>query len=194
MRTTWWKSGGYNTICDICGFKFKDTDLKRRWDGLMTCDKDWEIQHPQERIRPIPDQRKLPWTRPEATDTFNGTSAVNGTPVTGNLPTYLNTVDTDLLPILPIVSLPNNPSATTNLSTYVDVSVGPAQIAVAIPTGTTTQSITIDSTLYPTGTGFIIIQVGTFSPRTVILDSVSYTVALGLNFLGPSSISVKVIV
>lgn len=194
MKTTWWASGHWNSICDVCGFKFKDTDLKRRWDGLMTCSKDWEIQHPQERIRPIPDQSKLPWTRPEGNDVFESTSVVNGNLVTGSLPTYRNTVDTDLLTILPIVSLPDNPSATTLLSSYVDIPIGPVQIAVAIPTGTTTQSITIDSSLYPTGTGFIIIQVGTFSPRTVILDSVSYTVALGLNFLGPSSISVKVIV
>jgi hypothetical protein len=194
MRTTWWDSGKWNAICDVCGFKFKDTDLKRRWDGLMVCSDDYEMQHPQERIRPIPDQKKLPWTRPEATDVFQGTSAVNGNLVTGATPTYANTVDTDLLPILPIVSLPNNPSTTTLLSSYVDVPVGPAQIAVAIPSNTTTQSITIDSTLYPTGTGFIIIQAGTFSPRTVILDAVSYTVNVGLNFLGASAISVKVII
>lgn len=30
----------------------------------------WEIRHPQEFIRPVPDQQKLPWTRPEATDSY----------------------------------------------------------------------------------------------------------------------------
>lgn len=48
----------------------KASTLKLRWDGLMVCPQDWEIRHPQELIRPIPDQSKLPWTRPEATDTF----------------------------------------------------------------------------------------------------------------------------
>ena len=70
MKFTWWRSGSWNTICDVCGFKFKAEHLKLRWDGLMVCSDDWEIRHPQELIRPIQDQNKLPWTRPEATDTF----------------------------------------------------------------------------------------------------------------------------
>jgi hypothetical protein len=39
---------------------------------------DWEIRHPQELIRPIPDQSKLPWTRPEAKDSFINTCTING--------------------------------------------------------------------------------------------------------------------
>ena len=70
MRDTWWSSGQYNAICDVCGFKLKNTDLQRRWDGLMVCEQDYEIQHPQERIRPIPDQQKPQVTRPEGTDVF----------------------------------------------------------------------------------------------------------------------------
>jgi len=70
MRFTWFRSGKYNTICDVCGFKFKDTDLRKRWDGLMVCERDWEQRHPQELLRPIPDQVKLPWTRPEGLDQF----------------------------------------------------------------------------------------------------------------------------
>ncbi len=70
MRFTWFRSGKYNTICDVCGFKFKDTDLRKRWDGLMVCERDWEQRHPQELLRPVPDQVKLPWTRPEGRDQF----------------------------------------------------------------------------------------------------------------------------
>lgn len=65
VRYTWWKSGSWNAICDECGFKFKSEELKLRWDGLMVCPEDWEIRHPQELIRAIPDQSRLPWTRPE---------------------------------------------------------------------------------------------------------------------------------
>jgi hypothetical protein len=36
----------------------------------MVCDQDWEQRHPQELIRPIADQNKLPWTRPEGSDQF----------------------------------------------------------------------------------------------------------------------------
>ena len=70
MRSTWWKSGEWNTLCDVCGFKYKNTELKKRWDGLMVCSKDWETRHPQELIRPLPGEAKLPWSRPEGTDVF----------------------------------------------------------------------------------------------------------------------------
>lgn len=73
MRSTWFTSGDWNFICDVCGFKRKASDGLERWDGLMVCAPTvkagcWEIRHPQELIRPIPDQQKLPWTRPESVD------------------------------------------------------------------------------------------------------------------------------
>lgn len=74
MRTPWFESGDWNAICDVCGFKFKASDLKLRWDGLRVCEIDWERRHPQELIRPLPDEPKLPWTRPEGTDVFVGLS------------------------------------------------------------------------------------------------------------------------
>lgn len=85
MRNTWWDSGNYNTICDVCGFKYKATGLRKRWDGLMVCMQDWEIRHPQELIRPIPDQNKVPWTRPEGTDQFVGPAleSLSGTILAG---------------------------------------------------------------------------------------------------------------
>ncbi len=68
MRNTWFKSGLWNAICDRCGFRYKNTELQQDWQGLMVCKTCWEPRHPQEMIRPIPDQNKLPWTRPEGTD------------------------------------------------------------------------------------------------------------------------------
>lgn len=80
MKRTWFTSGDWNAICDVCGSKFKASELIQRWDGLMVCQKDWEMRHPQELVRPIPDQQKLPWTRPESTDQFiNVTFANTGT-------------------------------------------------------------------------------------------------------------------
>lgn len=70
MRVTWWKDPGWNALCDVCGQKYKNTDLRERWDGLMVCTQDWEPQHPQLLIRPIPDQQPIPWSRPEPVDTF----------------------------------------------------------------------------------------------------------------------------
>lgn len=70
MRTTWFKSGDWSAICDVCGFKFKASELRLRWDGLYVCNGDWEIRQPQDLIRPIPDQQKLPWTRPDVAPVY----------------------------------------------------------------------------------------------------------------------------
>lgn len=70
MRKTWWSQGEWKAVCDSCGLFFKSSDLKLRWDGLMVCQRDWETRHPQELIRAIPDQQKLPWTRPDVTPVY----------------------------------------------------------------------------------------------------------------------------
>lgn len=62
--------GDWNAICDVCGWKYKASDLRRRWDNLMVCAKDWEPRHPQDFIRAIPDMQAVPWTRPESANVF----------------------------------------------------------------------------------------------------------------------------
>ena len=34
--------GSQNGICDECGFKFKQVDLRKKWDGLVVCRTCWE--------------------------------------------------------------------------------------------------------------------------------------------------------
>lgn len=64
------KLGQWNALCDVCGFKFKNTELRRRWDGFMVCQQDWEERHPQELIK-IPQERPAPsWVRPVPEDIF----------------------------------------------------------------------------------------------------------------------------
>jgi len=53
----------YNAICDSCGLKFKASELRPRWDGLMVCKDDWEIRHPLDFYRTRNDAHKLPWVR-----------------------------------------------------------------------------------------------------------------------------------
>src|SRR5687768_10480974 len=65
-----WKPGRWSAICDVCGFRFHSDRLKKRWDGLMVCSKDWENRHPQLSIRSVPDDVTPPWTRVEAEDNF----------------------------------------------------------------------------------------------------------------------------
>lgn len=89
IKKTWFKSGSWNAICDICGEKHKAEKLLTRWDGLKTCSACWEVRHPQELIRPIKERNSVPWTRPRPDDlsvnicTLFGVTAVSGQAVAG---------------------------------------------------------------------------------------------------------------
>lgn len=54
-------SYSYNVICPMCQRKFKNTDMKRRWDGLIVCEEDWEPRHPMDFYRTINDNHVLPF-------------------------------------------------------------------------------------------------------------------------------------
>jgi len=75
--------GDWLTICDVCGRKYKATNLKKRWDGLMCCDDDWEIRQPQDFVRGIADTQIAPWLRSEPSNSFipfNFTSFLTSVP------------------------------------------------------------------------------------------------------------------
>jgi hypothetical protein len=86
---TTYKAGNWNAICDVCSFKFKATELKKRWDGLMVCEKDFELDHPQKYLRVREDRTSVPWVRPRPADVFvpvctvNGSSAIPGYAIPG---------------------------------------------------------------------------------------------------------------
>ncbi len=63
-RYDYFLKGSWNAICDICGLKYKAGDLKRQWNGLMTCCDCWEARNAQEFIKAIP-ETPIPWSRPE---------------------------------------------------------------------------------------------------------------------------------
>ena len=59
------ESYNYNAICDVCGFQYKASEMRKRWDGLIVCAADYETRHPLDFYRVRNDHHKLPWTRPE---------------------------------------------------------------------------------------------------------------------------------
>lgn len=63
-------AGSWNAICDVCAQKYKSSEMKKRWDGLMVCPNDWEPRHPQDFLRAVPDRQAIPWARPETPDVF----------------------------------------------------------------------------------------------------------------------------
>lgn len=62
---TYYKAGSWNAVCQSCGFRFKAQQLMKRWDGLMVCEKDYELDHPQKYLRVKPDNQTVPFVSPE---------------------------------------------------------------------------------------------------------------------------------
>lgn len=68
-------SGDPWLICDECGFKYRRSEMLKRWDGVMVCQKDHEHRHPQEFITAKADKIIFPDARPD-TDPVYITEAV----------------------------------------------------------------------------------------------------------------------
>lgn len=45
FQDTYYSSGEWNVICDVCGRKMKSSDAYHRWDGAIVCRKDYETRH-----------------------------------------------------------------------------------------------------------------------------------------------------
>lgn len=61
----------HNAICDRCGFKKRNYELRKEWTGLLVCrDTCWEPRHPQDFVRGVADRQAIPDPRPEPDDVF----------------------------------------------------------------------------------------------------------------------------
>lgn len=67
--------GSWKVVCDVCGFWYPSDEVKKRWDGLITCSDDWEQRHPQDFIRGVKDEPSVPFSRPEPEDNFDASPA-----------------------------------------------------------------------------------------------------------------------
>ena len=70
MSNTTYIPGNWNSHCDICGFRFKASQLKKNWQGLMTCEADYEHDHPQKFLRVTERSPTVPWVRKLSDDSF----------------------------------------------------------------------------------------------------------------------------
>lgn len=69
-----YKKYQWNIICDVCGTKYKSGQIRKRWDGLLVCAADFELDHPQKYIRVHSDPEPVPadLIRQEPEDVFIG--------------------------------------------------------------------------------------------------------------------------
>lgn len=68
MSRTRYKHGTWNAVCDVCGFEYKASQLRKRWDGLMVCKWDFEERHPMDKFRHKPEKSQIPWARTEGAE------------------------------------------------------------------------------------------------------------------------------
>lgn len=64
-RADFYKSGTYNIVCDICGFKYKARQLQKTWDGYWSCPKCYDPRNPQDFVRGVKETAKPDKTRPD---------------------------------------------------------------------------------------------------------------------------------
>jgi len=62
-RHDWFQMGSWNVQCDQCGRIFKSTEMMRRWDNAWVDSACFEIRHPQDYVRGIPDNQAAPYSR-----------------------------------------------------------------------------------------------------------------------------------
>ena len=42
-------AGTYKRECDVCGFDFLRSELRKRWDGAIVCKEDYEDKHDRDK-------------------------------------------------------------------------------------------------------------------------------------------------
>ena len=64
--------GDFWRDCQVCGFRYRASQTRRRWDNLIVCDADWEERHQQDNVRGRKDRQRVPDPRPEPVEVFLG--------------------------------------------------------------------------------------------------------------------------
>lgn len=73
----YWTPGGFLRICDRCGRRRRNWDTAKEWTGLIVCtDGCLEARHPQDHVRGVADNQRVPDPRPEPPDEFLGVNEV----------------------------------------------------------------------------------------------------------------------
>jgi len=70
MHKNFYQAGSYNSSCDVCGQKYKSSEIRKRWDNAIVCINCYEPKHPV--LMPLPavvDQRTILNARPKQYET-----------------------------------------------------------------------------------------------------------------------------
>jgi len=76
MRSRWFdgvaRLGDWKLISDLTGFKIRASQSAERWDGMIGEREKVEERHPQDFLRGVHEDQRVPFSRPEQTDRFLG--------------------------------------------------------------------------------------------------------------------------
>lgn len=96
---TYFKSGSWNVVCQVCGRRYKSDQIRKRWDGLLVCSEDYEERNILDFQRTQPERQDVPYQNNEPTDEFilsctiRGNNAIPAYAVPGcMIPGYINTI------------------------------------------------------------------------------------------------------
>jgi len=62
--------GDHWMLCDECGFRYRRSEMRERWDHAWVCEKDWEPKHPQENVKVVVDRVAVDVARPEPDSSY----------------------------------------------------------------------------------------------------------------------------
>lgn len=181
-RSDFYSHGDWNTICDACGSKYKASELRKRWDGLMVCSYDFEQRQPQDFVRARVDQQAPPYSRPEPADIF---ISVIPAPVvwtanpsdTGFLSEGITVVSSVVVPDTPLYS------ASSSDESLGMQFLGQATLAGSGASSGFTHSIAMSETVVIVNGKLVTISEG-FSFSEGIVPTQSYDGSLGASALG----------
>lgn len=79
MKKGWYyEPGDYKMVCDECGFEYRRSEMRQRWDNAWVCREDWEPRHPQDYVKVKEDVIPVPIARPEPEPIFIEACTVAG--------------------------------------------------------------------------------------------------------------------
>jgi hypothetical protein len=54
----------------VCGFRYRASETRKQWNGLIVCPEDYETRNEQDYVRGVADHQRVPDPRPEPDDVF----------------------------------------------------------------------------------------------------------------------------
>ena len=74
--------GAWNVLCDDCGTKYKNHQVRKDWQGLYLCDgpntqQCWNTRQPQDYVKGVYDQQRVPFVRPQGDITVLTTNEID---------------------------------------------------------------------------------------------------------------------